>query len=62
MRMTSTIGYDIWSEEVTEIRNYSISTNGRRHFKPQDTNLNDLIKIAHITKGETLQTSIFGDK
>ena len=68
--MTSTVGYDIWSEEVTKTPNYPTSTNKgkhfkpqsnyqaptnrKRHFKPQDTNLNDLTKIAHITMGETL--------
>ena len=35
MRMTSTIGYDIWSEDVPETKNYSTATNGGRHFKPQ---------------------------
>ena len=40
----------------------SKSINGWRHFKPQDTYPNDLTKIAHITKGETLQTPTFGDR
>ena len=35
MGMTSTAGYDIWSEDVTETSNYPTSTNGRRYFKPQ---------------------------
>ena len=48
---TTTIGYDIRNEEVPEPKNYSTSTNGGRHFKPQDTNPNDLIKIAHIIGG-----------
>ena len=34
MGMTSTVGYDIWSEELTETTNYPISTNGGRHFEP----------------------------
>ena len=33
--MTSTAGYDIWSEDVTKTLNYSTSTNGGRYFKPQ---------------------------
>ena len=32
---TSTIGYDIWSEDVPETKNYSTSTNRGRYFKPQ---------------------------
>ena len=35
MGMTSAVGYDIWSEDVTETTNYPTSTNGGRHFKPQ---------------------------
>ena len=35
MGMTSTAGYDIWSEDVTETLNYLTFTNGGRHFKPQ---------------------------
>jgi len=35
MGMTSTVGYDIWSEEVAETTNYSTSINRGRHFKPQ---------------------------
>ena len=35
MGMTSAAGNDIWSEDVTEITNYSTSINGGRHFKPQ---------------------------
>ena len=31
---TTTIGYDIWNEEVPETKNYSTFTNGGRHFKP----------------------------
>ena len=34
MGMTSTVGYDIWSEDVTETTNYPTSTNGGRYFKP----------------------------
>ena len=33
--MTSTVGYDIWSEEVIETPNYPTSTNKGKHFKPQ---------------------------
>ena len=35
MGMTSTIGYDIWSEDALETKNYPTSTNGGRHFKLQ---------------------------
>ena len=35
MGMMSTIGYDIWSEDVIETINYPTSTNRGRHFKPQ---------------------------
>ena len=95
MGMTSTVGYDIWSEDAIEtpIKLPSIhkwgetlqtpsklpntyiwgetlrnplsdptSTYGGRHFKPQDTDLNEPTKIAHIIRGETLQTPIFGDR
>ena len=34
MGMTSVVGYDIWSEDVTETTNYPTSTNGKRHFEP----------------------------
>ena len=37
MGMTSTVGYDIWSEDAIETPNYPISTNGGRHFKPQSS-------------------------
>ena len=59
---TTTTRYDIWNEEVPEPKNYSTSINGGRHFKPLDTNTNDPIKIAHIIRGETLQTPTFGDR
>ena len=32
---TTTVGYDIESEDVTETINYPITTNGGRHFEPQ---------------------------
>ena len=35
MGMTSIVGYDIWSEDVTETTNYPTSTNGGRHFNKQ---------------------------
>ena len=35
---------------------------GGRHLKPQNTDPNDPTKIAHITRGETLQTPTFTDK
>ena len=35
MGRTSTTGYDIWSEDVPEIKNYLTPTNEGRHFKPQ---------------------------
>jgi len=35
---TTTIGYDIWNEEVPETKNYSTSTNRGRQFKPQSNN------------------------
>ena len=50
MGMTSTTGYDIWSEDVTKTPNYPTSTNRGRHFKPQQNYLTS-------TNGEeTLQT------
>ena len=74
---TTTTGYDIWNE-ISEPENYLTSTNrgrhfkpqennqtsisGGRHFKPQDIDPYDLIKIAHIIKGETLQTPTFRDR
>jgi len=38
MGMTSTTGYNIWSEDTTEILNYPTSTHGGRLFKPQSDN------------------------
>ena len=35
MDVTSITGYDIWSEDVPETKNYLTSTNGGRYFKPQ---------------------------
>ena len=35
MGMMSIVGYDIWSEDVTETPNYLTSINRGRHFKPQ---------------------------
>ena len=35
MGMTSTAGYDIWSEDTIEVLNYPTSTYRGRHFKPQ---------------------------
>ena len=32
---TTTIGYDIWNEEIPEPKNNQTLTNGGRHFKPQ---------------------------
>ena len=55
-------GYDVWSENATETLNYPISTYGGRHFKPQDTEVNDQSKIAHVTRGETFQTPTSGDR
>ena len=34
---TTTTGYDVWNE-IPELENYPISTNGERHFKPQVNN------------------------
>ena len=39
MGMTSTVGYDIWSENAIETPNYPTSTNRGRHFKPQSSYL-----------------------
>ena len=33
---TTTTGYDVWNE-ILELENYPISTNGGRHFKPTMT-------------------------
>ena len=38
MGMTSTVGCDIWSANVTETTNYPTFTNDKRHFKPQSKN------------------------
>ena len=59
---TTTTRYDIWNEEVSEPKNYQTLINGGRHFKPQDTDPNNPTKIAHIIRGETLQTPTFGDR
>ena len=66
----STTGYDVRSEDTAEIPNYPTSIYEGRHFKPQSNNLtstyegrhfkpqdiesNGPLKIAHITRGETL--------
>ena len=38
MGMTSTIEYDIWSEDTSEVLNYPTSTYKGRHFKPHSDN------------------------
>ena len=41
--------------------NNQTSKNRGRHFKPRDTDPHDSTKIAHIIRGETLQTPTFRD-
>ena len=52
MGMTSVVGYDIWSEDVTETTNYPTPTNGGRHFKPQSNH------STSTNEGETIKTPI----
>jgi len=47
MGMKFVAGYDIWSEDITEIPNYLTSTYGGRHFKPHQ-----MIQHPHI-RGDT---------
>ena len=77
MGMTSTTGYDIWSEDNSKIPNYPrstyeghfkphsdypTSTYRGRHLKPHSNNLTSTYRGRHGGGGETLQTPIFGDK
>ena len=73
----TTTEYDIWNE-IPEPENNQIPANGGRHFKPQVSSQthtsggrhfkpqyidpNDPTKIAHITRGETIQTPTFRDR
>ena len=45
---TTTTRYDIWNEEVLETKNYSTSTNGGRHFKPQSSYLTPINERRHF--------------
>ena len=45
---TTTVRYDIWNEEVLETKNYSTSTNGGRHFKPQSSYLTPINERRHF--------------
>ena len=45
---TTTTRYDIWNEEVLETKNYSTSTNGGRHFKPQSSYLTPINEGRHF--------------
>ena len=48
MGMTSTTGYNIWSEDTTEILNYLTSTHGGRLFKPQSDNPTSIYGERHF--------------
>ena len=48
-------------EDTSTLVNSQTPKNGGRHFKPQDIDPYDPTKIAHITRGETLQTPTFRD-
>ena len=74
---TTTIGYDIWNE-ILELANHQISTNGGRHFKPQVNSqhsqmgeetsnpktliLMNQLKLPTSQGGETLQIPAFRDR
>ena len=61
MGMTSTVGYDIWNEDVTKTPNYPTSTNRTIHFKlqsnyPTSTNLGG---AGGLGRGDTLNPKRF---
>ena len=78
MGMTSTAGYDIWSEDILETKNYPISINGERPFKPQSSNPTSINrgdtsnpkililvtqqKLPTLERGKTLQSPTPGDR
>ena len=61
MGMTSTTGYDIWSE-VTETTNYPTSINGGRHFEPQSHNPIPTNGGRHFKPESNGPTSINGER
>ena len=53
---TTTKGYDIWNEEVPKPKNFSTSTNGGRHFKPQINNQTPTNEERHFKPQVNSQT------
>ena len=62
MGMKFTTGYDICSEDTTEIPNYSTSIYGGRHFKPQSNNLTSTYGGRHFKPKLDNTTSTYGDR
>ena len=60
MGMTSTAGYDIWSEDVTETLNYPTSTNGGRHFKSQSNYPTSTNGVRHFKPQVSYQAPTYG--
>ena len=60
MGMTSTAGYDIWSENVTETLNYPTSTNGGRHFKSQSNYPTSTNGVRHFKPQVSYQAPTYG--
>jgi len=60
--MTSTVGYDIWSEDVTKTPNYPTSTNGGRHFKPQPNYPISTNGGRHFKPQASYQTPTYGGR
>ena len=55
-------GYDIWNEELLETKNYSTSTNGGRHFKPQSNNPIPTNGGKHFKPQSNYQAPINGER
>ena len=62
MGMTSTAGYDIWSEDVTKTLNYSTSTNGGRYFKPQSNYPTSKNEGRHFKPQANYQAPTYGGR
>jgi len=62
MGMMSTIGNDIWSEDVTETTNYPTSINGGRHFKPQSNYLTSINGGRHFKSQSSNQATTYGGR
>ena len=59
---TTTTGYDIWNEEISEPKNNQTLTNGGRHFKPQSSYAKPTNGGRHFKPQVNSQTLIKGGR